>query len=89
MDSVQALLAWTFFVLFLRARFSFQVIEPSELFALKCATPHTTHCLADGNIMISCMADGPSNYLPTLSSLSLSLSLSSLVHSHKRTIWPI
>ena len=56
-----------FFVLFLRARFSFQVIEPSELFALKCATPHTTHCLADGNIMISCMADGPSNYLPTLS----------------------
>ena len=24
-----------------------------------CSTPHTTHCLADGNIMISTMGDGP------------------------------
>ena len=36
-----------------------QIIEPTELFKVKCATPHTTHCLANGDIMISCMADGP------------------------------
>ena len=30
-----------------------QVIEPWELHALGVGTPHTTHCLADGNVMIS------------------------------------
>jgi selenium-binding protein 1 len=27
--------------------------------AHKVSQPHTTHCLADGNIMISTMGDGP------------------------------
>ena len=31
----------------------YQVIEPWELHALGVGTPHTTHCLADGNVMIS------------------------------------
>ena len=30
-----------------------KVIEPWELHALGVGTPHTTHCLADGNVMIS------------------------------------
>ena len=27
--------------------------------ALGVGTPHTTHCLADGNVMISTLSDGP------------------------------
>ncbi len=34
-------------------------IEPESLFAHGVSTPHTAHCLADGNIMISTMGDGP------------------------------
>jgi len=36
-----------------------KVIEPWELHALGVGTPHTTHCLADGDVMISTMGDGP------------------------------
>jgi len=36
-----------------------KVIEPWELHALGVGTPHTTHCLADGNVMISTLSDGP------------------------------
>ena len=36
-----------------------KVIEPWELHAQGVSTPHTTHCLADGNVMISTMGDGP------------------------------
>jgi len=35
------------------------VIEPESLFDLKCSSPHTAHCLANGEVMVSCMADGP------------------------------
>lgn len=37
------------------------VIEPKELYEHGSAIPHTCHCLADENIMVSCMADGPDN----------------------------
>jgi len=36
-----------------------KVIEPWEVHALGVSTPHTTHCLADGDVMISTMGDGP------------------------------
>jgi len=36
-----------------------KIIEPWEMHAYGVATPHTTHCLADGNIMISTLSDGP------------------------------
>ncbi len=36
-----------------------QVIEPSDLYKWGCSTPHTTHCLADGDIMVSTLGDGP------------------------------
>ncbi len=36
-----------------------KVVEPEEMFAQGASVPHTAHCLADGDIMISCMADGP------------------------------
>jgi len=36
-----------------------KVIEPWEMHALGVGSPHTTHCLADGNVMISTMGDGP------------------------------
>jgi len=36
-----------------------KVIEPWEVHTFGVSTPHTTHCLADGNIMISTMGDGP------------------------------
>jgi len=36
-----------------------KVIEPWEMHAFGVATPHTTHCLADGNLMISTLSDGP------------------------------
>ena len=36
-----------------------QIIEPWEMHALGVGTPHTTHCLADGNVMISTLSDGP------------------------------
>lgn len=34
-------------------------VSPSEMYAHGCSTPHTAHCLADGNILISTMGDGP------------------------------
>merc|ERR1711988_1617197 len=36
-----------------------QVIEPKEVYDVGSSIPHTTHCLANGDIMISCMGDGP------------------------------
>jgi len=36
-----------------------KIIEPWEMHALGVGTPHTTHCLADGNVMISTLSDGP------------------------------
>jgi len=36
-----------------------KVIEPSELYNMGCSNPHTTHCLPSGQIMISCLGDGP------------------------------
>lgn len=39
-----------------------KVIEPSELFEkANLSSPHTTHCLANGNIMISCLGDQNGN----------------------------
>jgi len=35
-----------------------KVIEPWEVHAQGVSSPHTTHCLADGNVMISTMGDG-------------------------------
>jgi selenium-binding protein 1 len=35
------------------------IIEPNEVYDVGSAIPHTTHCLANGDIMISCLADGP------------------------------
>jgi len=35
------------------------VIEPEELYKVGCANPHTTHCLPSGELMISCLGDGP------------------------------
>ena len=34
------------------------MIEPWEVHAQGVSSPHTTHCLADGNVMISTMGDG-------------------------------
>lgn len=34
-----------------------KVIEPWELHKVGCSTPHTTHCLGNGDIMISTMGD--------------------------------
>ena len=39
--------------------FYHQIIEPVEVYATGNSVPHTTHCLADGDIMISCIGDGP------------------------------
>lgn len=36
-----------------------KIIEPWEMHALGVGTPHTTHCLKDGNVMISTLSDGP------------------------------
>jgi len=36
-----------------------KVIEPWELHRMGVSNPHTTHCLADGQVMISTMGDGP------------------------------
>ena len=35
------------------------MIEPKELYKVGCANPHTTHCLPSGELMISCLGDGP------------------------------
>ncbi|KAH7696024.1 Protein Y37A1B.5 a [Aphelenchoides avenae] len=34
-----------------------KAVEPKELLALGVSAPHTPHCLADGNIMISTLGD--------------------------------
>lgn len=34
-----------------------KVVEPEEMHALGLATPHTPHCLADGNVMVSTMGN--------------------------------
>jgi len=36
-----------------------KVIEPWEMHKHGVSQPHTTHCLADGNVLISTMGDGP------------------------------
>lgn len=36
-----------------------KVVEPEDLYKVGVSAPHTCHCLADGNIMISTMGDGP------------------------------
>ena len=48
-----------YFLLFFLTHFYSQIIEPWEMHALGVGTPHTTHCLADGNVMISTLSDGP------------------------------
>lgn len=35
----------------------FKVIEGKDMRALDCATPHTSHCLASGEVMVSVMGD--------------------------------
>merc|ERR1711884_11895 len=35
------------------------IIEPSEVYNVGSSIPHTTHCLGSGDIMISCLGDGP------------------------------
>ena len=35
-----------------------QVIEPSEMYGHDLSVPHSVHCLADGNVMMSCLGDG-------------------------------
>lgn len=40
---------------------NFQVIDSSEMRGLDCGTPHTSHCLATGEIMISVMGDKEGN----------------------------
>lgn len=35
-----------------------KTIEPHELHSMGLSAPHTTHCLANGEIMISTMGDG-------------------------------
>ncbi len=37
------------------------IVEPEELHKVKVGAPHTAHCLADGNIMISTMGDESGN----------------------------
>lgn len=39
----------------------YKVIEPEEMHAFNCSTPHTTHCLPNGDIMISTMGDKDGN----------------------------
>lgn len=34
-----------------------KIIEPNELHDLDLSAPHTLHCLADGNVMVSTMGD--------------------------------
>ena len=34
-----------------------QVVEPSELLALGVSHPHTSHCMANGDVLISTMGD--------------------------------
>jgi len=36
-----------------------KVVEPWEMHKFGVSTPHTTHCLADGDVMISTLGDGP------------------------------
>ena len=38
-----------------------KVIEPKEVKKVGLSAPHTVHCLADGNIMISCLGDAEGN----------------------------
>lgn len=38
-----------------------KTIEPSEVHALNVSTLHTTHCLPNGNVMISTMGDANGN----------------------------
>ena len=35
------------------------ITEPNEVYNHGVSIPHTTHCLGNGDIMISCMGDGP------------------------------
>jgi len=44
-----------------RAPKIYKSIEADELYGVNCATPHTTHCLATGEIMISVMGDPDEN----------------------------
>lgn len=37
----------------------YKTIEPEELHALGLSSPHTSHCIPTGEIMISTMGDGP------------------------------
>lgn len=38
-----------------------KTIEPSEVHALNVSTLHTTHCLPNGDVMISTMGDADGN----------------------------
>jgi len=38
-----------------------KVLEPSELHSLNLTAPHTAHCLASGEVMISAMGDVEEN----------------------------
>lgn len=43
-------------------RCTFQIVEPEEMRQKAgLTTPHTTHCLANGEIMISCLGDADEN----------------------------
>lgn len=36
-----------------------KTIEPEEMHKYGLSAPHTTHCLANGDVMISTLGDGP------------------------------
>ncbi|XP_044258107.1 methanethiol oxidase [Tribolium madens] len=44
-----------------RAPTMHKVVEAEEIHRFNCSTPHTTHCLASGEVMISAMGDNQGN----------------------------
>ncbi|ETN75841.1 hypothetical protein NECAME_03614 [Necator americanus] len=42
------------------------IIEPAQLFKYGVSFPHTSHCLADGSIMISTLGDAHGNHKGSL-----------------------
>lgn len=47
--------------MFMACKSHYQVIDGSEMKSFNCSFPHTIHCLASGEIMISTMGDKDEN----------------------------
>lgn len=47
--------------MFIARKSHYQVIDGSEMRSFNCSFPHTAHCLATGEIMISTMGDKNEN----------------------------